>query len=190
MPDKDYDTDTDLVAGLKEGDQEAFEAIYRLYAPEIFRYIQRNITIREECEEILQDVFESLWTKHKDLKILSLRAYIFTMAKYKIIRYFQHNKTKKRYARHFLLFEAVFDYVFDGEEQETIDPATLKSLLDHSLPELPERCQSAFRLRLTENLSNREIAQRMNIKKDTVENYMIRALRHLRESYQRIYKPK
>ena len=183
-----HHTDAELVAALNEGDRKVFEFIYRTYAPEIFRHIQRNITLREDCEEILQDVFESLWKRHKDLRIVLLRPYLFTMAKYKIIRYFQHNKVKKNYARHFMLFEAVFDYLFDEEEQETIDPATLKSLLDNCLSELPDRCQAAFRLRLTENLSNAEIAQRMNIKKDTVENYMIRALRHLRESYQTIYK--
>lgn len=181
-------TDTELVTALNQGDKKAFEFIYRTYAPEIFRHIQRNITMREECEEILQDVFESLWAKRKNLKILSLRPYIFAMAKYKIIRYFQHNKTKKRYARHFLLFEAVFDYVFEEEEQESIDPDALRSLLDNCLSELPDRCEAAFRLRMTENLSNAEIARRMHIKKDTVENYMIRALKHLRESYQSIYK--
>lgn len=181
-------TDATLVTALNQGDTKAFELIYRTYAPEVFRHIQRNITTREDCEEILQDVFESLWAKRKDLKILALRPYIFAMARYKIIRYFQHNKTRKRYARHFLLFEAVFHYVFEEEEQESIDPDTLRSLLDNCLSELPGRCEAAFRLRLTENLSNAEIARRMNIKKDTVENYMIRALRHLRESYRSIYK--
>lgn len=181
-------TDAVLVAALNAGDRNAFEFIYRAYAPEIFRHIQRNITLREDCEEILQDIFESLWARHKDLKIISLRAYLFTMARYKIIRHFRHNKAKRNYARHYILFEVVFDYLHENEQLETIDPAALKSLLDKSLPELPERCQAAFRLRLQENLSNAEIATRMNIKKDTVENYMIRALRHLRESYQNIYK--
>lgn len=182
-----HDTDAGLVAALNQGDRKAFEIIYRTYAPEIFRHIQRNITLREDCEEILQDLFESLWKRHKDLKIVSLRPYLFTMAKYKIIRYFQHNRAKRNYERHFILFEAMFDYLFE-EEEESIDPAAFKSLLDNSLPELPERCQAAFRLRLTENLTNAEIADRMHIKKNTVENYMIRALRHLRESYKSIDK--
>jgi RNA polymerase sigma-70 factor (family 1) len=186
-PHQDH-TDAELVALLNAGSKSAFEYIYNTYASELFRYIQRNITTREDCEEILQDVFESLWARHKDLKIGSLRAYLFTMVRYKVIRYFRHNKVKRNYEKHFILFEAVFDYLYE-EEEETIDPAALNTFLENTLPELPERCQAAFKLRLNENLSNAEIASRMNIKKDTVENYMTRALSHLRQSYHKAYKP-
>lgn len=44
--------------------------------------------------------------------------------------------------------------------------------------------RTAFTLRLNENLSNDQIANRMNISKGTVEHYMMRTLKHLR-SYPR-----
>jgi RNA polymerase sigma-70 factor (ECF subfamily) len=46
---------------------------------------------------------------------------------------------------------------------------------------LPARCREAFQLRLEQNLSNSEIAQRMHISKRTVEEYMTTAFAHLRK---------
>lgn len=179
-------SDRELVAALNKGDRKAFEIIYRTYAAELFHVIQRNITRKEDCEELLHDVFEQLWTKHKRLKIISVRAYLHRMVHNRIISFFRHNEVKRKYERHFLLFEAVYGQL-DEEETETIDPATLQSLLDNNLRQLPDRCQAAFRLRLS-GYSNGEIAASMNISKDTVENYIIRALAHLRSCYRTLYK--
>jgi RNA polymerase sigma-70 factor (family 1) len=180
-----YHTEAELVAALNAGDKKAFEIIYRKYAPELFRYIQRNITRYEDCEEVLQDIFEWIWKKHTEKNIKSsLKAYLFAMTNNRVLSYFRVNKAKRNYEKHFLLFEAVFEYALD-QEDKTIDPEALQSFLQNSIQKLPARCREAFTLRL-ENLSNAEIAQQMNLKKDTVENYLVRALSHLRESYQSI----
>ncbi len=180
-----YHTEAELVAALNAGEKKAFEIIYRKYAPELFRCIQQNITRYEDCEEVLHDIFEWIWKKHTEVKIKSsLKSYLFAMTNNRVLRYFRDNKAKRNYEKHFLLFEAVFEYSLD-QEDKTIDPDVLKSFLQSSIQELPERCREAFTLRL-ENLSNSEIAQQMNLKKDTVENYLVRALSHLRESYQTI----
>lgn len=186
MKPENQHTDAELVAALSQGDRIAFETIYRTYATELFRAIQRNITVREDCEELLHDVFEQLWKKRGELKIIALRPYLHRMVHNRIISFFKHNEVRKKYERHFLLFEAMYDHLGEGEV-DAIDPATLQSLLDSSLPQLPERCQAAFRLRLN-GYSNGEIAEYMNIKKDTVENYMIKTLAHLRSSYKSFFK--
>lgn len=183
-----YQTEAELAAALNKGDQEAFEAIYRAFAPELFQHIQRNITTSEDCEEILHDIFEWIWRNHDKVKFDSLRNYLFKMANNHILGYFRKAKAKRNYEKHFALFEMAYNYIHADEGEGTIDPDGLKSLLQKSLPELPERCREAFTLRLTENLSNAEIAQRMNIKKDTVENYMVRALSHLHHSYMSLYR--
>ncbi|HTF20662.1 MAG TPA: sigma-70 family RNA polymerase sigma factor [Chryseolinea sp.] len=182
-----YHSDADLAAALSNGDKKAFEAIYRKYASDLFRHIQRNISRREDCEEILQDVFEWLWKNRSSTVFHSLWGYLFTAVNSRILMYFRKSKARRNYERHYLLFEGVFEYFQEEDARGTIDPEALQSLLQNSLPELPARYQEAFRLRLTENLSNAEIAERMNIKKDTVENYFVRVLRHLHDSYRRLY---
>lgn len=182
-------TDTELVAALSQGEHGAFEVIYNRYAEKLFHHIQRNVSSRADAEEILHDVFEALWKNHKTLIIRSPGPYLYTMVRHKIIRYFEHKKVMKKYEQHFILFEAAFDFLYEAEDDKSIDPDAFKSLIDTGLAQLPERCQIAFKLRLVENLSNAEIAQRMNITKSTVQNYMTRAVASLREARQNLYKP-
>jgi RNA polymerase sigma-70 factor (family 1) len=181
-------TDAELMAALNQGEHAAFEVMYNRYAGKLFHHIQRNISSRADAEEILHDVFETLWKNHRTLTIWSLGGYLFTMARNKIIRHFEHSKVKKKYEQHFIHFEAAFDFLYEAEDDKSIDPNTFKSLIDIGLTKLPERCQMAFKLRIIENLSNAEIAKRMNITKNTVQNYMTRALTILRETHQTLYK--
>lgn len=177
-------TDTELVTLLIQGDAHAFEMIYRRYAGALYQYARKNIHLKEDCEEIVQDIFTDLWLRHESLgHVTALQAYLFRMVKYKVIRYFQHSAVKKRYAAHFLLFEAVYESP-GGEEKDT----RMLSLIDQGLADLPERCREAVKMRLTEDLSNGDIARRMNIRKSTVENYMVTAFNHFRKHYPHLYK--
>jgi RNA polymerase sigma-70 factor (family 1) len=184
MQSRNLHTDADLVSALNDGDVNAFEMIYRKYVGELYRYARWNISTKEDCEELIQDVFESVWARHKTLKPDTLRSYLLSMVKYKVIRYFQHSRVKKKYIDHYRAFEAVYDNV--GEE--AVDPVAMQARIEKSLQALPERCQAAFRLRLHENLSNGDIAERMNITKKTVEVYMFQAFKHLRASYHDLFK--
>ncbi len=177
-------TDEELVALLSSGDQSAFEAIYRRYATDLYRYVRKNISTKEDCEEMIQDVFESLWVRHDHLKIESLSHYLFNSVRYMVLRYFHHKGVKKRYIEHYKLFAALYD----SADQEERDHQTLQGMLIKCLAGLPDRCQMAIKLRITENLPNGEIARRMNITKKTVELYMSKALHHLRVSFPQMYK--
>lgn len=173
-------SEEELLHGLNEGNLVIFKFIYSSYAGELITYARRNISSKEDCEEIIQEVFESLWARHKTLKIVSLRFYLFRMVKNKIASYFRHKAVVQKYEEHFLIFEAVYDNL---NEAEKLSDATIPDLIERSIQTLPERCQVAIRLRLSENLSNSEIAERMNISRKTVENYIFTVLTHLRAKF-------
>jgi len=172
-------TDAELVSLLRNGDKAAFEAIYRRYAADLYRYARKNVSVPEDCEEIVQDVFESLWIRHENLEIESLRHYLFKSVRYMIIRYIRHKGVEDRYVEHYRIFASLYESGnADGEGVESLRNAVMKSL-----ESLPERCRMAIRLRITDNLSNQEIAEKMNISRRTVELYISRALSHLRATF-------
>ena len=175
-----------LVTAMVNGDQSAFEAIYRKYAVILVGFARRTVASREDCEEIVQEVFESLWKRRAEANIVELRPYLFRMVRNKIFRYFSRSQMKRKYAEHYALFETLYDQMPDQEI--TFEVKSLESFIDDTITKLPERCRAAFTLRLRENLSNHEIAVRMNLKKDTVENYMVTAIAHLRNSYKQVSK--
>lgn len=183
IPYQEY-SDAELVDLLRKGDRLAFEAIYRRFVADLYRYARKNIPVHEDCEEIVQQVFESLWIRHETLRIESLRQYLLKSIRYMIIRYIRDKGVHRRYMEHYLIFAALFD---KGESADA-DGEKVRAMLIRSLDGLPERCKTAIKLRIIENLSNQEVARRMNITKRTAELYMSKALCHLRNSFPEISK--
>lgn len=171
--------DQEWVKRIKDGDEIAFRRVYCLYVKELFRYCSNTLDDREDCEEIVQDVFVSLWERREELEIDSLKAYLFTSVKYKVIRYIKHLSVKRKYEEHYRHFETTYIVPVEPESPTPVIP--LHARLSESLQGLPARCREAFQLRLEQNLSNSEIAQRMHISKRTVEEYMTTAFAHLRK---------
>ncbi|MBS1682219.1 MAG: RNA polymerase sigma-70 factor [Bacteroidetes bacterium] len=176
-------SDQELLALLSHGDANAFEAIYKRHVADLFRFARKNISSKEDCEEIIQEVFVSLWQRHKSLHILSLKYYLLNAVRYKIVQYIRHKQVKAKYAEHYKFFETLYE---TAEEQQH-SPEDIQRALIQTISDLPERCQVAIKLRIFENLTNGEIAERMNITKRAVEVYISQAFRHFRASYSKIY---
>jgi RNA polymerase sigma-70 factor (ECF subfamily) len=172
-------SDAELVALLQDGDKDAFEFVYKSYTKVLYSFARKNLSSREECEEIVQDIFVSLWERHRTLNILTIRPYLFNAVRYQIIHCIRSRALRRKYIEHFALFEAVYDTL----PEESRDADTITTVLAKGIAELPDRCQQAINLRLSEDLSNGEIAKRMNISRRTVETYMHKAFDHLRNFY-------
>lgn len=176
MEAKNTPNDSLLVSLIKEGNQSAFESIYRSHAADLIGFARKNVGI-ESAEEIIQDVFVSLWMRRAELEITSFRAYLFSSVRYSLIRHVKHEKVKRKYEDHYRLFEAAYENTPEPHRS----PEVLRQKIDALTTKLPERCRQALHLRLTENLSNTEIAQRMHISKRTVETYISQAFDLLRQ---------
>lgn len=161
--------------GLKQGDPKAFEVIYNRYVEELYRHARRVIPCKEDCEEIIQTVFESLWRSRQKSDIRSLRAYLYKAVGFKVADYLKQKAIHQRYVDHFRIFEAVYDNTADTEQ--------VSDLIEGGLKSLPKRLQSIVRLKLTENLSNDEIAKRTSLTHTTVNTYMHQAYDHFRAWY-------
>ncbi|MEX1241204.1 MAG: sigma-70 family RNA polymerase sigma factor [Cyclobacteriaceae bacterium] len=109
----------------------------------------------------------------------SLDAYLFGAAKFRILTYIRSERVRKEYAAHFAIFSSER---LDNSNEELMNLKDLQHSIDTSISELPEKCRSAFRMSRIENEPIPRIAERMNISPRTVENYLTRALKHLRNS--------
>lgn len=167
-----------LIAALKEGSEKAFESIYDRMANRLYLFILRKIGTKEIAEEILQEVFVALWNNRNAIEIdTSLDAYLFGIAKNKIFSFMRSESVRNKYAAEFSLFAQKYR---DNSLEESMDLNDLHRVLEDKISELPDKCQTAFRMSRFEHASISEIAKTMNISTRTVENYITQALRHLR----------
>lgn len=172
-------SDHELIGALRKDDRGAFEEIYRRYAALLHRYVADKVYAKEDCEEIVQETFVWLWSRRSSLDhVTELRPYLYGIVKHKIFNYIRHNVIRREYASHFLKFNSPVD----NSNEELTNLADVLRILDETIANLPERCQTAFKLSRMEHQPIAVIAEQMNISSRTVENYITAALKQLREA--------
>jgi RNA polymerase sigma-70 factor (ECF subfamily) len=165
---------------LKAGDELAFEFIYETYAERLFSFIYGKVKSKETTEEIIQEIFVSLWASRETLQIRSsLEAYLFGAAKNKILSFVRTEQVRKKYAEEFTRFAAG---QCDNSLLDEVIANDLQQSLLHKVADLPDKCQAAFRMSRMEHQPIPQIAEKMNISTRTVENYISQALKYLRTS--------
>src|SRR5438445_1422823 len=91
-------TDEVLLQLMSGDDQEAFTMIYDRYWQELFVTAAKVLRSRQEAEDVVQDVFFSLWRRRKELDIEeTLSAYLHTSIRYKAIHYIEKNINRRDY---------------------------------------------------------------------------------------------
>ncbi|MBN8853460.1 MAG: hypothetical protein BGO55_18540 [Sphingobacteriales bacterium 50-39] len=165
----------DMLLGLMSSDDEAaFSMIYRRYWQGLFVTAAKALRGREEAEDVVQDVFLSLWRRRRELKIEgSLAAYLQTSVRYKAIHYIEKNITRRDYLV-MLANVAASTASMTAEMQLQLKEA--QQTIWETVGKMPPRMQEVYHLSRHEHLTHREIAQRLDISEETVKKHIQHAL--------------
>lgn len=137
---------------------------------------------REVARELVQGVFVAFFHyRSAASEISSLKAYLYTMLKNRILDHFRHHQVREQYKTYATHLQADA-HVNDVDAY--VDTRELEKCLQEEILKLPPQCRQVFRLRREEELSNKEIAHQLNISENTVEQHMRKALRLLRHALQ------
>lgn len=174
-----FPSDADLLNQIKVGDLDSFNILFERYWARLYATVFSICPDQEVCSEIVHDIFLNLWLKREKLQIENLKGYITAAARYHVYRHVKNIKKKS------IEYRDELDYgnlvaVNDGESN--IRYRELEKKVEEELEVLPSRCREIFTLSRMQQLSNDEIAARLDISKRTVENQLTYALRHLRIS--------
>ena len=171
-------TDTDFLLRqiTTEDNKLSFQRLFELYYPALCIYTKRFIPDRETREDIVQEVFSSIWENRKRIVIrTSARNYLITATKNHCLNYLQRNH--EEYVDK-LPQEQIPIYADSGEELYTWEE--LQTLLREALAKLPENYRYVFEKNRFENKSYGEIAEDMQISIRTVERYKNKAIEILK----------
>lgn len=173
-------TDLDLWTLIKADNEQAFSKLFHRYSAKIYSKAYYLIKDREACEQIVHDIFLTLWNNRKTLEIKSFRAYLTSAARYQVYKYITQNaSTPLAYTDN---LEESSAQIVQNSGSDNIAYKELEQELELYLKGLPRRCREIFIMSRHQLLSNDEIAQRLNISKRSVENQITNALKHLRVS--------
>lgn len=171
-------TDQELTALLKEGNAFAFTEVFNRYSALLYQHTFNKIRDTEEARDVVQEIFAKLWTRREelDLKTMNLKGYLYVTARNAVFDLLRHKTHVEAYAAAYGKFAA------EGvaETDYLIREKQLTALIAAEIALLPPRMREVFELRRIENLSNKEIAERLNISEHTVKDQMKKALQKLR----------
>lgn len=169
-------SDMELFALAKHENMEAFEVVYKRHWPELVDTAYKRLQSRQKAEDIVQEIFISLYNKRDALEVtVSLKAYLNKALKYKVLNEFRSDAVRNNYIKTFFFKEnCKNDFAEDLEAKE------LHSKINLLLMQLPDKCRHVFNLSRNENMTNKEIAIELNISVSTVEKHICKALKVLK----------
>jgi len=139
----------------------------------LYRYTRSN----PDVDELLQEVYARVLVagSSNDPEVRSVRAFALTIARNVAFDWLRHKQV--------VPIELVADLealeVLDEGEQieEIVNSHQELALLVEAIQDLPDRCRQVFTLRKVYGYSQKEIALRMNISENTVEQHLTKAAR-------------
>lgn len=172
-------SDNDLLELLKKDDVYAFKEIYKRYWKNVYGAAYKRLKSKELSEEIVQELFVTLWSKRQALQLrTSLSGYFYSSVSHYIIDRYRKELVRQKYRD---AFKA--SYVASGNStEETYNLKELSQTIEKEVLQLPDKCRSVYELSRKENKSNKEIALHLGISEKTVENHLTKALNRLRVS--------
>jgi RNA polymerase sigma-70 factor (ECF subfamily) len=165
-----------MLEAMRNGSKQAFEAVYRKYHRMLYSIALRYLSSTEDAEDAVADVFVHLWEIRRDLVVeTNLRNYLYTMTKNNILNRLRKSKP--------VFLSVDCDEAHQKEEEaleEFLDRKEMEDRLYHAINSLPEQKRKICLLKMDGNLTNEDIAKRMNISLNTVKTHYLQSLRMLR----------
>lgn len=167
-------SDQRLAELLSTGDENAFTAIYERYWQKLLAIAYNHLKDKSAAEEILQEVFISLWDRRFELKLDPVSGYLATAVKFSVFKHFSRKKRQQE------LLDAHYEMQSIVPQEEQIYAAFLAEYIDGIVETLPEKCRLVFKYSRQEGLKIPEIAEQMGIAEKTVETHLTKALKTIR----------
>ncbi len=170
-------SDHELVVLLKTGDEAAFTEIYNRYKGILYQHAYKRLHNQEEVDDIIHDLFTTLWIKRESLVFkTNLSGYLYTAVRNRIFDYISHQQIESAYITDLERFIEQGIAITDHRVRLNM----LRQVIENEIACLPDKMREIFELSRKSQLSNKEIAKKLNISEKTVKNQVNNALKILR----------
>ena len=174
-----HDDPRALVARIRAGDVSAFELLYRDYWNQLYNFGFRYVQSAEEAEDVVQEVFFSIWRNRGGWHVgSSLQNYLFVAVRNAAIGRLRRNATMQRWRERMISEEPTRS---DPAVDALIESADATAEVERALAEMPPKRRAVCALRWLDGLTYAQIAERLGINEKTVENHIGTGIKFMRE---------
>lgn len=175
-------TDKYLIKGLKKNEEHSFRKIYDKYHQSVYGIAFKYLKNDSLAEDAVHDIFIKLWEYRKKLnEQQSLKGFLFTSTKNHVLNMIRDRRRDEEKNRGYSKLQSV-------SQNKTLSRLTFenyKRVFQHYLEELPEGKREIFKMKMNEGLSNKQIADRLDISVNTVKSQYYKASKFIKEQLSR-----
>lgn len=177
------DLDDFFLQRFKNGDELAFEKIFKANHSKIVGFCNQFISDLDKAKSLTQEVFLNLWLNREKIETVNgIRAFLYTYAKSGCLNYIRHRKVISKYKDEFLKSkeDQLNREVLESFDFNSLEFTELEGVIQQAINDLPEKCRLVFIMSRFDGKMNKEISVELNISVKAVEANMTRALKTLR----------
>ncbi len=156
----------DLIYKISKGKTDAFRMFYNIYSDKVYQFSRYFIKSEETCEEVVSDVFISVWNNNKEklVEINNLEAYLYIITRNKSYNYLDKEARTPEFSN-CIPSEIQLDNI---NPEDILLTKELEKIINSAIQDLPERCRIIFLMSREGNLKYREIAEILSVSEKTV----------------------
>lgn len=172
----------DLIDKINDGDERAFVTLYyRFYAP-LCAFSMLIVGDKRLAEEIVDDVFFSLWERRGQLTIETIEPYLSRSVKYKSLTVISSAQYRHTALMETISKREIVDFIdnmlcSDDHPLSRLLEIEMSSKMNEIISRLPDECRRVYRMSREEGKSYQEIAKEIGISVNTVKYHIKKALR-------------
>ena len=176
-------TDLQLFENIKKDDVRSFENLFENYFPRLCAFAHQFVNGPQIAEEIVSSVFTAIWLRRKEIKIeKSVKSYLYRSVRNHTINYLKSEKKR---------FTDIDDEVLNtgaesGQPDSDLAFRELEREIEALISSMPKQRQLVFRLSRVQGLKYAEIAKKLDISVNTVQNHMVEANKYMGKHYDKI----
>jgi len=165
-----------LLYELSTGREDAFDKMYDHYVHSTYSFVIKFVKSPELAEDLTQEIFIKIWENRSQLgKVKSFRAYLFATARNHAL-----NFLRKASKSNVVLTEIINSYSSPQGANEMIS-REYEQWLHNVLESMSPQMRAVFKLCREQNKSYGEVADLLQITKNTVKKHMVRSMHAIKD---------
>ena len=171
-------SDRYLVERIQKGDRNAFRQLFERYYPLFVSFARKLLRDNQMAEDLVQNVFVRVWSSRERLDVdRNIRSYLLVAVRNEVFCYIRGIGREF----HEQLSEDV--RVTDTDAAQIMNAKDMERDISQIIADMPDRRREVFSMSRNENLSNKEIADRLGLSVRTVEKHIENALTDIRHKF-------
>lgn len=169
----------ELLLRIAEGDEKAFNELFRLYRDRLYSYLLRITKSKSIAEEATLDIFMKIWNGRALLpEIRNFDGFLYRILQNSAIDYLR--KAKRSRLQQIEIWTDMENLVTAPQADEKVLHTEIETTIRKVIDRLSPQRRQAYYLSREEDLSYDQIAQQMNLSRNTVRNHVSAALDFIR----------